>query len=98
MSRLTLRLPDSLHRQLNLLASKEKISLNQFIVYALTRQATQDEQRVQFKSLLQSLGQATPEQIERVLDERERVVPESELTSDIVEALQQKIPQPAAQD
>ena len=32
MSRLTLRLPDSLHRQLEELASNEEVSLNQYIV------------------------------------------------------------------
>ena len=40
MSRLTLRLPDSLHRQLSDQAKQEGISLNQYIVYALTREAT----------------------------------------------------------
>ena len=38
MSRLTLRLPETLHRQLINLAEEEGISLNQYIVYALTRQ------------------------------------------------------------
>ena len=40
MSRLTLRLPETLHQQLVNLAQGEGISLNQYIVYALTRQVT----------------------------------------------------------
>lgn len=37
MSRLTLRLPETLHQQLIHLAEGEGVSLNQYIVYALTR-------------------------------------------------------------
>jgi len=40
MSRLTLRLPETLHNQLSALADEEAVSLNQYIVYALTRQVT----------------------------------------------------------
>ncbi|CUS03490.2 Protein encoded in hypervariable junctions of pilus gene clusters (fragment) [Candidatus Promineifilum breve] len=40
MARLTLRLPDTLHEQLQTLAEQEAVSLNHYIVYALTRQAT----------------------------------------------------------
>jgi predicted HicB family RNase H-like nuclease len=38
MSRLTLRLPETLHQQLAHLADSEGVSLNQYIVYALARQ------------------------------------------------------------
>jgi hypothetical protein len=38
MSRLTLRLPETLHQQLVQVADREGVSLNQYIVYALTRQ------------------------------------------------------------
>lgn len=37
MSRLTVRLPEALHHQLMCLAESEGVSLNQYIVYALTR-------------------------------------------------------------
>jgi HicB family len=40
MSRLTLRLPETLHQQLTQVAEQEGVSLNQYIVYALTRQTT----------------------------------------------------------
>lgn len=43
MARLTLRLPDSLHQNLRSQAQDEGISLNQFIVYQLTRASTASE-------------------------------------------------------
>lgn len=39
MARLTLRLPSTLHDQLVALAKAEGVSLNQYIVYSLARQA-----------------------------------------------------------
>ena len=39
MSQLTLNLPETLHQQLIDMAQQEGVSLNQYIVYALTRQA-----------------------------------------------------------
>jgi uncharacterized protein (DUF1778 family) len=41
MSRLTLRLPETLHDHIRELAEHENVSINQYVVYALTRQATQ---------------------------------------------------------
>ncbi|MCP3959433.1 MAG: toxin-antitoxin system HicB family antitoxin [bacterium] len=55
MSRLTLRLPESLHQNLARQARTEGVSLNQMIVYLLTRMtgATDlDEQRRVFEGLL----------------------------------------------
>ena len=103
MSRLTVRLPDTLHSQLTHLAESEGISLNHFIVYALTRQVTmaytvhsipaseKEEQRQAFAALLQGLGQATSEEIEAAMAEREEVSPETELTPDVVECLRERL-------
>ena len=103
MSRLTVRLPDTLHNQLTVLASREGISLNQYIVYALTRQATMaylveavpekavEAQRASFNALLERLGQATFEEIEAVLAEREEVEPEEGVTPEVVERLRERI-------
>ena len=103
MSRLSLRLPDSLHRQLEELASSEAVSLNQYIVYALTRQITLAytvhalpekaiaEQRASYSALLQNLGQDTFKQIQKTLDGRETVKPERGLTPDVVERLKKKL-------
>ncbi|MGJ3249450.1 MAG: YlcI/YnfO family protein [Elainellaceae cyanobacterium] len=103
MSRLTLRLPETLHQQLTNLAESEGVSLNQYIVYALTRQVTRaysvssfPEEEVQqqkriFESLLQDLGKASASEIQATLTEREYVEPEEELTSDVVARLRKRI-------
>ena len=103
MGRLTVRLPDSLHHQLTALSQNEGVSLNQYIVYALTRQTTLayivqgvpeeeiEEQRTSFKALLESLGEASDEEIERVLAEREGVEPETDLEKEAVERLKKRI-------
>lgn len=102
MSRLTLRLPETLHQQLIYLAEVEGVSLNQYIVYALTRQvassytvqATSETIRKQqaesFGVLLKQLGEASPTEIKAILEQRERV-PESELSLDVIERLQKRI-------
>lgn len=103
MSRLTLRLPESLHQQLSHQASQEGVSLNQYIVYALTRQVSQnyvvepvaaeiiEQQNTSFQKLLNDLGQATPEEVKLVLDLRETVEPESQLNPESITKLRQKI-------
>ncbi len=103
MSRLTLRLPETLHQQLANLAEGEGVSLNQYIVYALTRQVTLSysvssvpkeeiqQQKLSFNSLLQELGKASSAEITTALAERETVSPEKELDSNTVALLQQKI-------
>ena len=103
MSRLTLRLPETLHQQLANLAQGEGISLNQYIVYALTRQVTSaytvkvasqediEKQQHNFNNLVAQLEQADAKEIDRVLSQREVVQPEPELTPDIVHCLQAKI-------
>ena len=103
MSRLTLRLPNTLHNQIRALAEYENISLNQYVVYALTRQVTQAydvqqvpdnvirQQRAAYIALLQSLGQASFEEIKEVLDEREEVEQETGLHPSVIEKLQNRI-------
>ncbi|HAC64395.1 MAG TPA: toxin-antitoxin system HicB family antitoxin [Cyanothece sp. UBA12306] len=96
MSRLTLRLPETLHQQLSHLAEDEGVSLNQYIVYALTRQVASNytmvvsdkialaQQNQEFGDLLAQLGQAIPSEIEATLSKREQVEPESQLTPQVV--------------
>lgn len=103
MSRLTLRLPQTLHQQLIHLAEAEGVSLNQYIVYALTRIAASTyfigavpEEEINlskqsFQALLQQLGQASTTQISSVLAQREMVEPEPELSPEIIARLQQRI-------
>ncbi len=103
MSRLTLRLPETLHEQLSALARDEAVSLNQYIVYALTRQVTLaytvqpiaegqiKEQKAAYSALLQSLGQSTFGEVEKALTGRQKVKPEKGLTPDAVKALKSRI-------
>jgi hypothetical protein len=103
MSRLTVRLPGTLHSQLTALATREGISLNQYIVYALTRQATLAytvqavpeqavaQQQASFTALLQSLGQASFDEIEAVLAEREVVEPEAGLNPEVITRLRERL-------
>jgi hypothetical protein len=105
MGRLTLRLPDTLHKELTAVAKQEGVSLNQYIVYALTRQITlahtiqlvpEEELARQFASveaLLQSLGQASFDEIEAVLADRDPVGPEPGLDRERVERLQRHVAQ-----
>ncbi|WP_416668282.1 YlcI/YnfO family protein [Egbenema bharatensis] len=103
MSRFTLRLPETLHQQLVHLAEREGVSLNQYIVYALTRQvalaytvqATSGEdvqqQQQAFQALLNELGQATTMEVKSVLDQREEVQPEAELNPEMIARFQQRL-------
>lgn len=103
MGRLTLRLPETLHRQLETLAKREQTSLNQYIVYALTRQAAEAytvhefpegaiaQQRVRFTALLQNLGRASSDEIEKVMAQREKTAPERGLGSKIIRRLRRRL-------
>lgn len=103
MARLTLRLPETLHQQLEAQAEAKGVSLSQYIVFALIRQITTAysvqtvpekvlaEQRAQYSLLLQSLGQASFAQIEETLAEREPIEPESGLTPEVVARLRERM-------
>jgi len=103
MSRLTLRLPETLHQQLSHLADDEGVSLNQYIVYALTRQVTSaysiqaitevevEQQKQAFEVLTKKLEKVSPTQIEAILAGRDRVEPEAELSSETIDLLQARI-------
>jgi predicted HicB family RNase H-like nuclease len=103
MNRLTVQLPETLHQQLTHLAEGEGVSLNQYIVYALTRQVTMayrvqaipneevNQQQQDFQALLKNLGQASSTEVKSILDRREVVEPETELSPDIIARFQQRI-------
>lgn len=90
MSRLTVRLPSSLHQQLINLAKNEGISLNQYIVYALTRQTSSaytvqtipetklKQQQESFDHLVAELGEASEAQVDAFLAKREKVASETD--------------------
>lgn len=103
MSRLTLRLPETLHQQLTHLAEGEGVSLNQYIVYALTRQAALshaiqvvpeseiEQQQQTFQALLKQLGVASSQEIASILATREKVDAEAELSTDVVTRIKEQI-------
>jgi hypothetical protein len=103
MGRFTLRLPGTLHEQLARLAKREGVSLNQYIVYALTRQVTLSytvqavpekemaQQRASFTALLQNLGQASFDEIKSVLAERESIEAEPGLSPEIATRLRERL-------
>jgi hypothetical protein len=103
MGRLTVRLPGTLHEQLTALAEREGVSLNQFIVYALTRQVTLAytvhpvpeesvaEQRASYTALLQSLGHASFDEIRALLRDREDIDPEPGLSPEAAEKLRKRL-------
>ncbi|MBE2293411.1 MAG: toxin-antitoxin system HicB family antitoxin [Phycisphaerales bacterium] len=93
MSRMTVRLPASLHQQLERLAHDEGVSMNQYVVYALTRQTgilydlvatTPTERRAErqrWEELRQRLGTpASAEAVRTALMSREPVEPEPDLS------------------
>ena len=103
MSRLTVRLPKTLHQQLVNLAKNEGVSLNQYIVYALTHQvdgtytvknipeAEITEQAKSFSKLLQQLGEQEEPNPEAILAQREKVSPEDGLSQEVVNRFSQRI-------
>jgi len=103
MSQLALKLPDTLRHQLETLAQGEGVSLSQYTLFALTRQTTLSyqvqsvpekdvaQQRNDFANLLNSLGQASFSEIEKIMQEREVVEPEPGLTPEVVKRLQERI-------
>lgn len=103
MSRLTLRLPESLHQQLETLARQEHTSLNQYIVYSLTRQVTAAytiqavsveeiaRQRARFEILLERLGAASPEAVDSAFASRSPVEAEADLNPESVRRLQARL-------
>jgi hypothetical protein len=92
-----------LHQQLAHLADGEGVSLNQYIVYALTRQTNSPyaisnipeaevrQQQREFQLSMEKLGKASAEEIESVLAKREQVESEPELSDSVVAQLKERI-------
>jgi hypothetical protein len=103
VSRLTLRLPETLHQQLASLAEREGVSLNQYIVYALTRQTTSaytvkmvseaevEREEQAFQSLISRWRQVSPAEVESILAARDPAEPEPELSADLVARIKERI-------
>jgi uncharacterized protein (DUF1778 family) len=76
MARLTLRIPDSLHATLSKQAEREGVSMNQFVVYALSRITAADlvaEQRATYQAMLHRYPRdEAEEELRQVLTERNK--------------------------
>lgn len=75
MARMTLRLPNTLHDDLTRRADTEGVSVNQFVVYALSRELalqSVEEQRAGFDALRSRLPKAEAEAaLKHMLAERD---------------------------
>jgi hypothetical protein len=103
MGQYTLSLPETLRGALEYRAQKEGVSLNQYILNALTRQvastytiqALSDEdvrqQKKSFDKLLSNLGQGTLAEAKAILEEREIGELEEGLTEEMVERVEKMI-------
>jgi hypothetical protein len=103
MGRLTLRLPQSLHADIAAEAKREGVSLNQYIVFALTRQVAKDydviahserqlaEQRAEYAALRDGLAAGSSQEIQAILDQRDQVQTDDPLTRAILERVQRQI-------
>jgi hypothetical protein len=103
MSRLTLRLPETLHNKLANIAKSEGVSLNQYIVYALSCQIHNsytidslsekeiEQQKTAFNQLIKDLGNLEDDEIRTILNQREKVNPDEELPLEIRNKLISKL-------
>src|SRR5437660_10667263 len=103
VSRITLQLPETLHRHLASQAQREGVSLQQYILYALTRQLAHSytvhvvseeavaQQQEQFGALLEELGQASPAMLTAAFAARDASVPDPEPTPDVLTRLRARL-------
>jgi hypothetical protein len=103
MGRFTLRLPQTLHLELERRANAEGVSLNQYIIYALTRQvtpaysveiATQEDvqnQRRRFEELLAGLRDAAKSPANERKQSDEFIELEDGLSTEDVARLRERI-------
>lgn len=69
MSRLTVRLPESLHHRLAQQAEREGVSLNHYIVYSLTRIVTAADLESQRRTFEELTHRYSPEEAEAALQD-----------------------------
>jgi uncharacterized protein (DUF1778 family) len=76
MARLTLRIPDSLHATLAERAEQEGVSMNQFVVYALSRITAGElvaEQKAVYQAMLERYSaEEAEEELRRALRRRKK--------------------------
>ncbi len=105
MTDLILKLPEILHQKLIDLAKQENLSLDQYILNTLNNEINNSyqikklseadikNQTKSFQNLIQELGEKEDQEIETILNQREIVTNEDDLTSEIKNKLVAKIKQ-----
>ena len=106
MTRMTIRLPDSLHNMMQQQATREGLSLNQFILYSLTRQSAFNyavaalpadqalAEHARFQALWKSLGpEMSDEEWQTFLSERDNAPRRAGVSIETENKLRQKIAQ-----
>jgi len=103
MGRFTLRLPETLHQDLEFKARQEGVSLNQYIVYTLTKQVTTSytiqvlpetavkEQAARYQALLSKLPRLSESDMDAALAAREESEPEVDLDQETMLKVQAQI-------
>jgi hypothetical protein len=103
MSELTLQLPDTLVQRLETLAQTEGVSLDRYIVYTLTRQASLADtiqissseeiaqQKANYFDRLQKAGKVSEAKMDEILASREVVEPEPDLRLEVIEKVRKLI-------
>ncbi len=103
MRRFTLRLPETLYQRLELLASSEGVSLNQYLLYSLSQHTARayhvqpvpkDEikrQRDQYNELIDILGTVSDTEFDAILAEGELAEPESTIEPELATRIEAKI-------
>jgi hypothetical protein len=103
MSQVMVQLPETLYSQLDILAKTEGVSLREYILYVLARQAQAlysmqplspdavAEQGARFTELLETLGATSKAGANDILAQREQVEISEELPQEIRARVEQKI-------
>lgn len=103
MNEVTLQLPKTLYRNLEIMAEREAISLNQYILYVLTRQISGEymvrvipeedasRQKESFDILLKKWGKISTTDVDKILDRREPMEPEADINPEAVRKLKNRI-------
>ena len=103
MNEITLQLPNTLYMHLEILAEKESIPLNQYIIFILTRQMSEDytvrvipdhdieNQKASFNSLIKKWGKISSSEADRILESREPAEIEPSLSPEVISRLKERI-------
>jgi HicB family len=103
MGRFTVRLPDTLHHELESQAQQEGVSLNQYLVYTLTQKVTPvytiqvvsdaeiQRQEKRITALLKRLGILTHNEMRNFLNNREVEEPDDAETAALIARVEAKL-------